>query len=136
MNEANVWNHVKCLEFVRYEGSQIAEIFCKLCGTAIAGYTEQLIKKGVNRNGVMVETVRQKFQRHHNYGELKIQFTNGSFHVTTCCTSCLNDHIHPDALQEMYWADVIREPGSYTPNDRKRVPERVAASMKGAGGLM
>lgn len=130
------WTHVKCLEFVRYEGDVLVEILCKLCGTSIAGMTDHLVKRGTDRNGAIVEKYRQKFQRHHTYGEVKIQFTNGSFHVTTCCSKCASESLHPDALQEMYWADVNREPKAYTDNDLKRVPEKVAAVLHGAGGLM
>jgi hypothetical protein len=130
------WKFVKVLEFVRYDDHmQLQEIVCKVCGTVIAGMSEEVVKRGQNRNGETVVTMQRRFLRHHNYSEIKIQFTNNSFHVTNGCRNCLSESLTPDQLQELYWADVLRDPQSFTDNDRKRVAARVAALMRGAGGL-
>jgi hypothetical protein len=130
------WQFVKCLDFVRYgEQNQLEEIMCKACGTSIGSISEEVVNRGQDRNGTTVVTVRARFIRHHNYAEIKIKFTNNSFHVTNGCSNCLSESLLPHQLQELYWADVLREPASFTDNDRKRVAERVAALMRGTGGL-
>lgn len=130
------WQFVKCLEFVRYdEHMHLQEILCKICGTSIAGMSEELVSRGQDRHGQTLITMQRRFIRHHNYAEVKIQFTNNSFHVTNGCRDCLSESLTPDQLQELYWADVLREPMSFTDNDKKRIAQRVAALMRGSGGL-
>ena len=130
------WNFVRCLDFVRYDDHmQLQEILCKVCGTSIAGMSEEVVSRGQDRNGQTIITMQRRFLRHHNYAEIKIKFTNGSFHVTNGCSNCLSESLLPEQLQELFWVDVMREPASFTDSDRKRIAERVSALMRGTGGL-
>lgn len=130
-----VWQHIRCPDFVRYVNGALSEIMCKLCGTVIAGTTTSVESKGLDRNGVMVETRVKHFQRFHNYAEIKILFTNGTAHVTNGCSACISESMAPDILQEMYEADIVRDPTGYTDKDKKREAENVTAVARNAGGL-
>lgn len=68
----------------------ITEIFCKVCGTNIARATP---------DGRMV--------RRPNYTEIKMKFSDGSFHVTNLCKSCVeNIGDRKDVMLDMYEADI------------------------------
>lgn len=68
------------------------QIFCKACGTEIAGVV------GVGR--------KAHFENHANYRELKILFDDGSMHVTNCCATCLPNLDNPTTLDKLHLADL------------------------------
>lgn len=77
----------------------IASLFCKVCGTPIASTQLRVIQ-------VVPETKRiMRFSRHDNYTEIKIAFTDGSFHVTHGCSSCMKKGLSPELLNDIYLAD-------------------------------
>lgn len=50
---------------------RMIRLFCKVCGVEIGEYR------------------RGNFIRHTNYAEMKIQFEDGTKHVTNMCTKCM-----------------------------------------------
>lgn len=82
--------------FVDYnESNQAIRVYCKVCGATIA------------------DTVRGHFHRFKNYAEMKMRFSNGSYHVTSGCNKCISLAIKDEDLRlAMHQADIddmIRE---------------------------
>ena len=64
----------------------IAAIYCKVCGKQIAG-----------------------FKRNDDYGEVKLEMTGNTLHVTNGCQECIKRVVHQNDLatmQAMYQADI------------------------------
>lgn len=70
------------------DGKMIA-IGCKVCGEGIAG------------------TDAKGFYRFANYGEMKMKFRNGEFHVTNLCHKCMETARRDvDLMYELFCADI------------------------------
>lgn len=73
----------------------MTELYCKNCGTQIAGvmYTKKF--------------PGGKFTRMKNFAEMKMRFDDNSFHITVLCTGCI-DAVAGNKLrmQAMYDADI------------------------------
>lgn len=70
--------------FLEYNGTVLDAIYCRLCG-------QQIAKRGPS-----------KMVRGASYGELKLAFSDGSFHVTHSCKNCIQRGIPVEELQAMY----------------------------------
>jgi len=113
---------------------EMQEMFCKVCGTAIGGLTEQ-VKGRRFEHGVWIEERVERFRRFHNYVELKIAFEDGSAHVTNGCNNCLSESLTPEQLNELHMADMELDGASYTAEYKKRIPTMVMAVRSDGGGL-
>lgn len=87
--------------YVEETNGAINKLFCKICGASIAGVTET--PKG---GGPLIKVMVQKFMRFSNYAEIKIEFSDGSMHVTNGCKSCLKVNMESSQLLEIYQADM------------------------------
>lgn len=114
----------------------LQEIFCKACGTSIGGVQETIKGRRREGDGRWVEDRTSGFRRFSNYVEIKMQFEDGSFHVTNGCRNCLNDKLTPEQLQELHHADMDIEgtPSSQAMKERK--PVRVVVFRPDAGGIV
>lgn len=128
------WKFVKCHNFIKTDDKgALNEILCKVCGTTIAGISEVLSERKSDSAGNVIEVRHRSFSRFHNYAELKMQFTNGSFHVTNGCSKCLSTSLKSEQLQEMYWADYFMNPTGFAPNDVNRVATKAVQVLVGGG---
>lgn len=98
----------------------IKGIFCKVCGTKIAGMIDK--PKG---SGLAL-----KFKRFPMYAEAKLRHSDGSFHVTNGCKKCFMK-LEYKIGQEIYEADMAE---MNMPADRW-VEAVVAVDTSGAGLL-
>lgn len=90
-NELGMVNKLERPDYIvrRRSDRFVVAVLCKVCGTRISYFDPQ---KGI---------VRER-----NYAELKMQFADGSSHVTNCCTGCIT-RVRKDkaALVAMHRAD-------------------------------
>lgn len=93
-------------------------LYCKVCGAQIGRYEQD--RKGFVRNSM--------------YAEVKIQFDDGSYHVTNGCKNCIKMSLAPDTLQEMYEADCEDAPSCSSGKGRMAV-QAVAVSYDQQGLL-
>jgi len=132
------YDHVKRSKFVRFgPNGELEELFCKMCGTAIGGMTEK-VKGRRFENGVWIEERILQFRRFHNYVELKMEFWDGSAHVTSGCRDCLGESLTSDQMYELHLADMemdLEGGGSHAGICKTRVPRRVVAVRSDGGGL-
>lgn len=126
---------VKRPEFIVYnEDGSIKELYCKLCGSAIAG--EREMSRGLKhaKDGRQYEQLVMRFARFSNYVEAKMQFEDGSFHVTNGCTNCLTPNMGPDDMKRLHEADIAAMPEGFTVRDMHRTPKRIVkVSTDGKG---
>lgn len=113
----------------------ILELFCKICGSAIAGKRTQVTGRRRTMTGEWIEDHLQTFVRFNNYGEIKIEFEDGSFHVTNGCSQCLNINLAPDVLFELHNADMDVEESIGGEIARTKTPLRVVAIRTDGGGI-
>lgn len=113
----------------------IAELFCKVCGTRIAGYVERLVDIRQEPNGVRVEVKSLRFTRTEEYVEAKFEFWDGSFHVTNGCRNCVHTKLTSDQMYEIHIADLLNDGGSHTELAKVRVPRKVVIVRKDGGGI-
>lgn len=66
----------------------LTELYCKLCGTQIAGI------------------VGKRFVRFPDYVELKFSVSDTAKHVTNLCKTCVVEADAPETLQLLYEADL------------------------------
>jgi len=131
-----MYKFVKAPTFVRKdEQGTLRELMCKMCGTVIAGFTERIVGYEMDRAGNKVKVVSRQFTRFHNYTELKIAFSDGSFHVTNGCSACLSMSLPPAALDELHRADQEESPDGYTERERERADPTAVAVRHDAGGI-
>jgi len=132
------YDYVKRPNFVRFgPNGELEELFCKVCGTAIGGHTEQ-VKGRRFEHGTWIEERILKFRRFHNYVELKMEFWDGSAHVTNGCSDCLGENLTSDQMYELHLADMemdLEGGGSHAEICKTRVPRRVVATRSDGGGL-
>lgn len=115
------YQYVQCPNFVRKAPSGALEALqCKLCGAVIADTIERVTGYEVDRGGNRVKIVNRQFTRFANFTEIKILFNDGSMHVTTGCSKCLNLNLRPAVLDEMHQADQEESPDGYTDRERAR----------------
>jgi hypothetical protein len=116
-----------------HSNNEVKEIFCKLCGAQIAGERRVLLNTRKDKNtGKIIEEYSVKFQRLPTYAELKMQFEDGSYHVTNGCSSCMQMHLHPEVLQELYDADAEEMKPELNMPPRKAVKAvAIATDQKG-----
>lgn len=102
----------------------IQKIFCKVCGSGIAGTTER--PRG---SGPMADQMVERFMRFPNYVEAKFEFDDGSFHVTSGCRDCVHAGIDRQTMLELYQADMaeMKMPAG------DRTPIQVIAVKPGGG---
>lgn len=71
------------------ERGAVVEMFCKNCGTQI---------------GLVIG---DRFSRLENYAELKLRFSDGTFHVTNICAGCIEPvTADPARMQAIHDADI------------------------------
>lgn len=88
-------------DFVTYDADgSLNRVYCKMCGVEIAGLVERPKGSGP-KNSIMVT----KFIRFPNYAEIKMEFDDGSFHVTNGCNVCLHEELSANDLLDLYLAD-------------------------------
>lgn len=100
-------NLLKAPDFITKDGNELTEIKCKVCGERIAGMVDRA--KGdpkIDRQGNRVQAYVQRFTRFHNFAELKMSMSDGSMHVTTGCSKCLQASLTPAMLKAMMVADI------------------------------
>lgn len=94
----------------RSSGGGITGIYCKLCGMQIA------------------HPFNNRIVYSQQYMEIKLQFEDGSFHVTNLCKVCAADiGDHPDKMEALYEADIAEM--------AEQVPSLADLSGKGAPRL-
>lgn len=129
---------LKCPDYVQFDSfGNIEHIVCKLCGTTIAGMQDMEQGKELDKKTkTWIKTVVRQFRRFPNYAEVKIEFEDGSAHVTNLCDRCAQENIEPDILKAIYNADIDMEEkqgNKHTALLRKRVPSRVVTISLGGG---
>jgi hypothetical protein len=117
---------------------KIEEIFCKVCGSAIAGMRSRII--GTRFDSVTnkwIETEVRQFSLLPNYTEIKMQFKDGSYHVANGCRSCLSAPLTPEQLHELHIADMELDDMIYPgkADHMARVPVGVVAIRYDGGGI-
>lgn len=120
-------------------GNRIEELFCKVCGSAIAGMQSTI--KGRRLDPATKQWIEEhvlEFRRFHNYAELKMQFEDGSYHVTNGCKTCLSGTLPIEKLHELHIADMLIEDMIYPGQEEhmSRVPESAVAIRTDGGGIL
>lgn len=96
--------------FIEYDSDgAIKRMFCKICGTAIAGTTYR--PKG---SGLKIDQLVEKFIRFPVYAEMKLECNDGSFHVTHGCKDCITT-MQPIAVLRELWRSDLEEAGMVPP---------------------
>jgi hypothetical protein len=130
------YTYVQRPNYVLYgPNGELEELFCKVCGTAIGGMTEQ-VKGRRFEHGQWIEERILRFRRFHNYVELKMDFQDGSAHVTNGCRNCLHEGLTSDQMYELHLADMELDGAPYTIKSKARVPKGVVAIRSDGGGLV
>jgi len=117
------------------ETGELQELFCKVCGTAIAGQQDVVKGRRRSRSGDWIEEHIIQFRRYNNYAELKIEFKDGSFHVTNGCKTCLHENLTQLQMRELMHADMDLEGTENAENSKLRAPKRVVAVRTDGGGI-
>ena len=86
--------------YVEMRDGQIAKLFCQVCGEQIAGLVDSPIG-----SGPWAGKFTKKFKRFPQYAEVKLQMTDGCFHVTNGCHKCFVK-MSVETAQEVYEADM------------------------------
>jgi hypothetical protein len=118
---------------------QIEELFCKVCGSAIGGMTSQVKgRRFESATKTWIEEHVLEFRRFHNYAELKMQFEDGSYHVTNGCRTCLSATLIPEQLHELHIADMEVEDMIYPGQEEHmaRIPVSAVAIRIDGGGIL
>jgi len=136
------YKHLEYPNYISYSpgGHSIAEMRCKGCGIPIAQVRDIETRTITESHRALdrPKTIRQEvriFKRLENYTELKIEFENGTFHVTNGCAGCLIEDISVEKLRELLIADVEMSPEGFRQRDIDRVVKGVAQIKRGAGGI-
>ena len=131
------YDYVKRPNFVRYgPKGELEELFCKVCGSAIGGMTEQVKGRRFENNQWIEERIL-RFRRFHNYVEIKMEFQDGSAHVTNGCRNCLNEKLTFDQMYELHIADMEMEGDlPHVKQTKRRAPKRVVAIRSDGGGIV
>lgn len=136
MLDKDIYKFVQRPNYVMFGPNQeLEELFCKICGTAIGGMHQALKGKRLNKQGVWIEEHVVRFRRFHNYAELKMEFQDGSAHVTNGCKTCLHENLTTDQLFELHIADMYMDGAEYTKGAVRRVPKKVVAVRTDGGGI-
>lgn len=119
-------------------GRPIEELFCKICGSAIAGMQSRI--KGRRLDAATKQWIEEhvlEYKTFHNYAELKILFEDGSYHVTNGCKTCLSGDIPVEKLHELHTADLLHESQDYPGKELHlaRVPVMAVAIRLDGGGM-
>ena len=114
-------------EFVQMGDGQIQKLFCKMCGTQIAGMVAS--PRG---SGPLTGQFVERFKRFPNYAEAKFKASDGSFHVTNGCKNCLTKPLSAGEMQALYSADAV-EMG--IPVEDRGFSEVVTIDTSGSGVL-
>jgi len=131
-----IYEHVRYPHYATFEDGAVIELRCKVCGVPIA-HTQQLPITTRSDNEDKKKTIEvhtTRFVRLPTYTELKMQFENGSYHVTNGCNKCLVDTLTPTQLQELLMADVEMAKDGFHVRDVSRIALRVVA-IRGASGI-
>jgi|SRR4249919_4089527 hypothetical protein len=118
---------------------EIAEIFCKICGAAIGGLTSKMIGRRLDpATKKWIETEEVRFRRFGNYAELKIEFEDGSAHVTNGCSKCMHENLTPEELDALHQADLSVDKTEYPGRDLHlgRKAKGVLGIRNDGGGLL
>lgn len=113
----------------------IKELFCKVCGTAIAGVQEMVRGRRQTRHGLWIEDHVHVWRRFPNYAELKMEFEDGSFHVTNGCNQCLTEGLTAEQLHELMHADMELEGTEGAEAAKERIALRSVAIRTDGGGI-
>lgn len=116
---------------------EITELFCKVCGSQIGGIEDTVQGRSLDKTtNKWVERVVRQFRRFSGYTEMKMEFEDGSAHVTNGCNKCMTEHLNKDDLTAIYNADLDIEAVAGNPHVKKlreRIPTRVVAVRVGGG---
>jgi hypothetical protein len=86
---------------------QIESMFCKLCGSEIGSIKDLTQGRRFDKSTkTWIEERIRQFRRNSNYAEMKIEFDDGSCHVTNGCRRCMQSSLDSDALNELHNADL------------------------------
>lgn len=89
----------KAKDFIEFNrDGAIGRMYCKICGTPIAGTV--VGPKGPDQRLV------EKFMRFPVYAEMKMECSDGSFHVTHGCKDCFLKKQPLSVLRELYMSDM------------------------------
>lgn len=89
-------------DFIEYDtDGSIKKMFCKICGTPIAGTVYR--PKG---SGLKIDQLVEKFIRFPVYAEMKMECNDGSYHVTHGCKDCITTMQPIKVLRELYISDM------------------------------
>ena len=113
--------------YVEEVNGVIQKLFCQVCGDQIAGVSASPIGSGPYAN-----KLSDSFKRFANYAEIKIEFDDGSMHVTNGCKKCLKMTMPIEQANEIYQAD-LSVMGLKQDN---RVPVRIVAVDTTGVGLV
>lgn len=131
------YKFVKRPNYVTYgEDKSVEEIFCKVCGSPIAGMRARSAGRRLTRDRQWVELVEIRFRRLSNYTDLKIQFEDGSYHVTNGCKNCLSENLTIEQMTELHVADMLLEDWPGRDLQITRVPLQVVAIRRDGGGIL
>jgi len=130
------YEHIKRPNFVLYgPNGEMEELFCKMCGTAIMGMNEQVKGRRMGPDGKWIEERILRFRRFHNYAELKMEFWDGSAHVTNGCRDCLHEGLTFDQMYELHVCDMEMDGTLHTKINRRRVPKGITVIRHDGGGI-
>jgi hypothetical protein len=113
----------------------VVSLQCKVCGDTIADTQDRTTAYEVTRSGERVKVVKRQYVHFANYTEAKIEFTDGSFHITNGCDKCLTAHMSLAVVKEMYRADQEDSPDGYTDIEQAREPARIVRVVRGTEGI-
>jgi hypothetical protein len=131
------YKHVKCRGYIKRKDGKVHSIQCKMCGATIADTVERTIGFEVNRRGERIRVVNRQLTYLPNYREIKIEFDDGSSHVTNGCANCLSEKLHPSILDEMHHADrTLASDEGYRKSDKERLAVGVVAVQSDQSGLV
>lgn len=126
-------HQVKRPDYVKYdEEGRLSELYCKLCGSQIGGRVRVLIGKRME-DGVLSNDYIVEFKRFPNYAEGKIEFHDGSAHVTLGCKDCLTGKLDPETLDAIHQADLDQAPSEYVERYKDRISKRLIGVKRGGG---
>jgi len=131
----DTYYHLQRPNYVIYgPNGDIEELCCKMCGSVIGSMAEQVKGRRLTPQGWVEERIL-RFRRHNTYAELKMEFRDGSFHVTNGCRTCLHENLTMEQLDELHCADMHQDMGAHSVPCMERYPIGIAAIRTDGGGI-
>lgn len=120
----DVEQSLKKPDYIEHQGGIVSRVFCKMCGSTIAGMSQRPAGSGSQINRMVT-----RFKRFSSYAEAKFKCNDGSFHVTNGCKACLTGLSDLETMTALLAADMT-EQGRL---DKRKVTEFIAVDLTGSG---